>query len=162
MNCEMCGKSGNGKSGKSGRGGQFLKVLIEGVEMNVCKECAPFGKILTPVKIAAKKTNITQQISLHQKEPEIIEGIVEDYAVRIKQTREKRGVNQEEFAKMLNERETIMQKIEAGKQKPTLELAKKLEKYLNIKLIEQIKEASLEQKRDLKTPLTIGDLLQRK
>ncbi|MBI5072318.1 TIGR00270 family protein, partial [Candidatus Woesearchaeota archaeon] len=96
-------------------------------------------------------------------EPQIIEQIVEEYALKIKQAREKRKLNQEEFAKMLNERESVLHNIEAGKQKPSMELAKKLEKVLGIVLIEVIKPDEITaEKQDSprpKGPLTIGDML---
>lgn len=148
MNCDMCGKEA-----------PMFKTLIEGVEMTVCKDCASFGQILRqPAAFAGKK----QTISPLPKEPIIVEEIVEEYAIKIKQAREKKGLNQEEFARFLGERESILQKIESGKQKPTIELAKKLEKQLGIQLIERIEEEIVEQKKSAKGPLTIGDMLQKK
>ncbi len=127
--------------------------------MTVCKDCASFGQILRqPTVFAGKK----QTISSLSKEPIIVEEIVEEYAIKIKQAREKKGLNQEEFARFLGERESILQKIESGKQKPTIELAKKLEKQLGIQLIERIEEEVVEQKKSAKGPLTIGDMLQMK
>lgn len=127
--------------------------------MAVCKECASFGQILRqPTAFAGKKQTIPQR----PKEPVIVEEIVEEYAMKIKQAREKRNLNQEEFARFLGERESILQKIESGRQKPTIELAKKLEKQLGIQLIERIEEEIVEQKKSAKGPLTIGDMLQMK
>ena len=40
MNCDMCGKSGD-----------IHVALVEGTELNVCDNCARFGKILRKVEI---------------------------------------------------------------------------------------------------------------
>lgn len=146
--CDMCGKGGN-----------LVKALIEGVEMNVCRPCAGFGKVLEQPKVFPRNYQKFQK----QAEPEPIESVMDDYAVKIKQAREKRGMNQEEFARFLTERESLLTSIEAGRQKPTLKLAKKLEKMLNIQLIEVIKEESLQKEESRKKgALTIGDMLQMK
>lgn len=148
-NCDMCGKAE-----------QLVNALIEGVEMKVCRNCASFGKILQAPRAFSPQNYFSRQKS---QEPQIIEQIVEEYALKIKQAREKRKLNQEEFAKMLNEKESVLHNIEAGKQKPSMELAKKLEKVLGIILIETIKPDELTaEKQDSprpKGPLTIGDML---
>ncbi len=146
-NCDMCGKQE-----------QLVKALIEGVEMNVCKACASFGKVMRSPQYFSQQKHFS---AAKQREPEIVEEILEEYAIKIKQAREKRKLNQEEFAKMLNEKESVLHAIEAGKQKPTFVLAKKLEKMLGITLIVQVKEEVVEQKRNPKGLLTIGDSMMR-
>lgn len=149
--CEMCGKQD-----------LLMKALVEGVEMNVCKGCASFGKILQAPRMPLKSQG--HSFSQRPKELQIVEEIVEEYAQKIKQAREKRNLNQEEFAKMVNEHASLLRNIEAGKQRPTFELAKKLEKMLNIVLIEKstAEDEPKEEKRSAKGPLTIGDILSMK
>lgn len=148
-NCDMCG-----------RAEQLVIALIEGVEMSVCRNCASFGQILQMPKSFSLKNSFARQ---KPQEPQIVEQIVEEYALKIKQAREKRKLNQEEFAKMLNEKESVLHNIEAGKQKPSMELAKKLEKNLGISLIEIIEpdelSPNISQERRPKGPMTIGDML---
>ncbi len=147
--CEMCGKQ------------DFLmKALVEGVEMGVCKGCASFGRILQAPRMPTK----TQGYAQRPKEPQIVEEIVEEYAMKIKQAREKRNLNQEEFAKMVNEHASLLKNIEAGKQRPTFDLAKKLEKILNIVLIGKstTEEEPKEERKSPKGPLTIGDMLMKR
>ncbi len=146
--CDMCGKSEN-----------LVKALVEGVEMNVCRACAGFGKVLEQPQAFRRSFQKYQKPA----EPVIIEAVMDDYAEKIKQAREKRKLNQEEFARFLTERESLLTSIEAGRQKPTIELAKKLEKLLNIQLIEMIKEEPMQKEEARKKgPLTIGDMLQMK
>ena len=54
----------------------------------------------------------------------------------IRNKRDELGLKQEDFAKMLNEKESIIHKLETGEFKPSLKLAKKLEKKFGLKLIE--------------------------
>ncbi len=147
--CEMCGKAE-----------QLVTALIEGVEMKVCRNCASFGQVLQTPRAFSHGNSFSRQKS---QEPQIIEQIVEECALKIKQAREKRKLNQEEFAKMLNEKESVLHNIEAGKQKPSMELAKKLEKILGISLIEIIKPDEItSEKQDSpgpNGPMTIGDML---
>lgn len=150
MACEMCGNNDSSVSAE-----------IEGVVLRVCSQCAQFGKVLQK-----SSQRFASQRHIQQKAPvpEIIETVMDDYAVKIKQAREKRSMNQEEFARFLNERESTMQKIETGKQKPYIALAKKLEKFLTIKLVEEITMEQTENSPAKKATgsLTIGDLLQRR
>ncbi len=143
----MCGKQES-----------LFKALIEGVEMSVCKDCSSFGNVLSaPKSFGNTKGQKAQKTRL----PEIIEEIVKDYASKIKQTREKRKLTQEEFAKMLEIHESLLRNIEAGKQKPTIDIARKLEKQLNIVLVQKITEEQEDEKQQKrpKSPLTIGDML---
>ena len=148
--CEICGKK------------DFLmRALVEGVEMSVCKGCAPFGRILQAPRMPMKSQGSSYS---RPKEPQVVEEIIEEYAMKIKQAREKRNLNQEEFAKMVNEHESLLKHVEAGKQRPAFELAKKLEKLLNIVLIQKstTEEEPKEEKKSPKGPLTIGDMLNMK
>ena len=150
--CEMCGKAE-----------QLVTAMIEGAHMQVCRNCASFGQVLQTPRAFQQRNSYAPQKFVG---PQIIEQIVEEYALKIKQAREKRKLNQEEFAKMLNEKESVLHNIEAGKQKPPMELAKKLEKVLGITLIETIKPdeqtSDMPSEKRPKGPLTIGDILNRK
>ncbi len=150
MACEMCGNND-----------ASISAEIEGVVLCVCSQCAQFGKILHK-----SSPYFARQTLIQQKAPavEIIEAVMDDYAGKIKQAREKRSINQEEFARFLNERESTMQKIETGKQKPDIALAKKLEKLLTVKLIEKvtIEQTEMPVSKKATGSLTIGDILQQK
>lgn len=125
----MCGKEIN----------EFYRARIEGTILNVCKNCASYGKIVEAVKSKGEVIEIKKKTE-KPPEPEIIETLVEDFPQRIKNKREKLGLKQEEFAKKINEKESIIQKIESGHFTPSLKLAKKLERFLEIKLIEEIED----------------------
>ncbi len=62
---------------------------------------------------------------------------MEDYARLIKSKREQMGMTQEELAQKILERKNVLSNIERGELLPDINTAKKLEKVLNIKLIEK-------------------------
>lgn len=149
MNCDMCGKESN-----------LSRVLVEGTEMSVCNDCKKYGKYLGPVK-EPKKEEIKKENEMTEdiEEKEDIEIVVSDFAKKIRSARNKKNMKQEEFAKMISEKESMIHKLETGDFKPSLELARKLEKKLNIKLIETYHEEFKPNKKENSGPLTIGDLI---
>ncbi|MEM1574836.1 MAG: multiprotein-bridging factor 1 family protein [Nitrososphaerota archaeon] len=64
--------------------------------------------------------------------------LIENYGEIIRNARIKMGLSQEELAKQISEKLTIIKKIEQGAFKPPIELARKLEKFLKIKIIEKV------------------------
>ncbi len=146
--CEMCGYVCNTWPHK-----------IEGAELNVCPKCGRFGEKLRklPPKINVKahkyKTNETD------------ERVVTNYDQIVRQSREKLNLKQEDFAKKINEKLSVVQNIETKKFKPSIKLAKKLEKILKIKLIqedEQKVDISKFKSQNKSDTLTLGDLIKTK
>ena len=148
--CEMCGKDSS-----------LVKARIEGAELEVCNDCARYGQIISkPAPIRTKTIPERQNIPLPRRK-ERIETVVQNYAQKIKNAREKLGLTQEEFSKKLNERESIMQKIESGHFTPSIEQARKLEKELGINLIENFEEGEVPISTPQKTgeAYTLGDFI---
>ncbi len=143
MNCEMCGRNIDSP----------YEVEVEGTMMELCKDCSKFGKIIEKPKVIVKKPKRTIV-----KQEEFIEVVIEDYSDKIKHARELRGLKQKDLAIKTGIKESLLHKIESGHIEPSLDIAKKLEKFLGIKLIEKRKEEHkmLETK---KMGLTIGDVL---
>ncbi|MEM2954808.1 MAG: helix-turn-helix domain-containing protein, partial [Candidatus Nanoarchaeia archaeon] len=65
------------------------------------------------------------------------EVLVEDYASKIKKARILSGLTQEEFANKLNINLSVLKMAESGK-RLSIPIAKKIEKLINIKLVEKI------------------------
>ena len=154
MNCEMCGKKID----------VYYEVNVEGSILKLCRECSSFGKVIkksyvTP-RVKKKANYIVKDTKKHQEKEEAIEIIIENYGNIIKSAREKMGLKQEELAKRLNEKESLISHIESGKKEPRMELAKKLENFFNIKLIETISEKEVVFKKEYESDkLTIGDMI---
>lgn len=122
--------------------GRGVKVIIEGAKITVCQNCAQHGKKIikktpsTPQRKVEQfrktsnakfgKSRIVQQAELE---------IVEDYTLKIRKVRQSLGLNQDQFAQKLNEKPSLLRRIESGKAKPSIKLAKKIEKVYGIKLI---------------------------
>lgn len=139
INCEICGKKD-----------QTFIILVEGTKLNVCNGCKSFGnEIYQPLN----KPNIKLKIN------EMQEVVVNNYFDIIKKSRENLKLNQEDFAKRINQKTSFVAKIENGELNIDLELAKKLEKILNIKLITKEKYDEIVTKNKDNKSLTIGDML---
>jgi putative transcription factor len=126
VDCEMCGK----KDIKP------IKVKLEGSIMMVCSSCARFGE-----RLSDPKTRINNFTSHRRKtsrtDPDANKFIVKNFAELIKNARESRNLKQEFVAKSLNEKESLIHKVESGHLKPSFRLARKLERFFRIKLIEE-------------------------
>tara|TARA_B100001540_G_scaffold76094_1_gene68642 strand:- start:645 stop:947 length:303 start_codon:yes stop_codon:yes gene_type:complete len=80
-----------------------------------------------------------------------------DFHKRIKQAREEKGWDQREFARRMNERLNIVQRIENGN-RPTDALIKKIEKVLDVKLlIESLASNTRQTTTHGSRNMTIGD-----
>ena len=154
MNCEMCGKKTD-----------LFKAIIEGIQIKVCSTCGKFGRVIKQVNpLENKKKEKVEKISKEEESSEIIQTISDNYSEKVKKARELIGLKQEELAKKLSEKESVIHKIETGHYEPNLILAKKLERFLKISLIE---EQEIEKSKNNTAPsssagLTIGDLIKLK
>lgn len=148
MNCEMCGSEE-----------KLFKTLIEGTELNVCKKCAKFGKIISEVKIETKEKKPAKIEQETAPEKEVLQIIVPDYGQRIKKAREALGLKQEDFAKKINEKISLIHNIESNRFEPSISLARKLEKFLKITLVEQYEEERDKASKAKSDTFTIGDFI---
>ncbi|HLC60487.1 MAG TPA: multiprotein bridging factor aMBF1 [Candidatus Nanoarchaeia archaeon] len=151
INCDLCGKVGE----------QLSRTLIEGVELTVCGACSKFGKVIAEVKRYSPKEQhkMIQRAQPQASKEEKIQILVEDYADLIKKRRESVGLSQKDFAMKLNEKESMIHHIETGAFEPTLEMARKLERILGIKLVEEHEEKHQMQKTKAESGFTLGDFI---
>lgn len=152
MQCEMCGSEAG-----------LFRVSIEDAILNVCKNCSKYGKVLSKVKVEEPKKKKKEQKRLEkaklQPEKETIFVIISNYATKIKNKREKLGLKQRDFAKLINEKESLVSKLETGAVEPSIKLARKLEKFLKIKLVEEYEETGKRLPKTKSGSVTIGDLI---
>jgi len=90
---------------------------------------------------------------------DLIEGeIVEDYGERIRNARMQRGLSQKELALELKEKELLIKKLEKGDLIPEDDVRLKLERALDIRLIDV--PADIEEKKKAgKVVPTLGDVI---
>ena len=163
MQCEMCGETIRGTP---------KLVRVEGAELQVCSKCEKFGTevqqvrrtdLRTPQKGPAGRAapgpvSGTAQVRYKRDMFDFMEGdVVDDYAIRIRQAREAKGLSQKDLAMQLKEKEHLIRKIENSDLIPEEGVRKKLEKALGIRLIDS--QVTDEEKKVPSTMApTLGDL----
>ncbi len=157
MICELCGRDVP----------HLKKVIIEGVVLNVCDECAKFGTEIKGDKIPKNVKYLPPEVIRERIERKRRmkdrglgeeEVLAEDYSARIRRAREKLNMTQDELAKKILEKKTVISKIERGEMKPDEKLIKKLEKVLNIKLKEKVSNVYIKEGKKVRG-MTLGDLM---
>ena len=143
VQCEMCGtETGSPKT-----------VKIEGAELDVCDECAGFGTEVrtedtssTSTKYSTSASSSSSSSSGSQSSSrgsgggsrrdmfDEMDEVVQDYDDRIGTARESEGHTQEELADRLNEKASLIRKIERGDVLPSDDVQRKLERELGVDL----------------------------
>lgn len=148
MYCEICGKEIKGKS---------FKVIVEGSEVTVCHSCKNYGvekpisKVSQPRKVLTKKRRQATNI-------EFTDELLENYNLIIRREREKRGWSQDVLAKKIQEKASLIRKIENAEITPEPEVIEKIEKLFNVRLRERVPEVNVNIKKMSLTP-TLGDVV---
>ena len=149
INCDLCGKTETALN----------RAIIEDVELSVCSACSKFGKVLAPVKrYSAKEQHKIAQKA--EEKAEKIELLAEDYPGIIKKRREEMKLSQKDFALRINEKESTVHNIETGHFTPPISMARKLEKILGVKLVEEHEERhEIKGKSKRDEGFTLGDFI---
>ena len=149
VQCEMCGSEVSDPN----------RVKIEGAELDVCDECTDFGTEIRTESSSSASTkystsssgstggassstssNSTSSSSSGggggggQDMFDDIDEVAQDYDDRIRTAREAMGISQEDLAKELNEKASLIRKLEHGSILPSDDVQKKLERKLDIDL----------------------------
>ena len=133
MLCEMCGKYVVATS----------RVRIEGTVLSLCSECARFGEPIDPVPAprAAPVLGGTRPgvVRRRLEERDLYQDIGElelapDWGRRVRVAREARTWTPEELAKRLNEKKSVVLKMEAGSFRPPDALIPRIEHLLKVRL----------------------------
>jgi len=156
--CDMCSSPG-----------AAYKIEVEGSILNVCEKCVSYGRMVGKIKpeFSEKQKKKQEKAALQEeakkavKATETVQLIVPNYASLIKNARERMGLKQEEVAKKIAEKESMLHKLESGAMQPDMNLARKLEKFFRIKLIEEVEVdgSAGEETRTRSEGLTVGDLI---
>lgn len=147
--CEICGREAN-----------LSKARVETTELLVCPPCSSFGRIIEDsIKEEIPRTRVYSNFE------DTVEIIPSGYGKKIKDARTWMGLNQKEFASKLSEKESVIQNIETESLTITLELAKKIERVCNIKLVTSYNDSDVKINKKINFKdkgLTIGDLIKLK
>jgi putative transcription factor len=143
--CEVCGRQANEA---------LKKAVIEGTIFRVCSQCARRGKPYNPGIIKSNKPPIksssqptfrqpltkNQPVApkrrYHNNRIQLTDNTLlsQDFGRLIREARMKKGFTHEQLGIKMSEKASLLKKIETGALKPDELLAKKLERYLQIKL----------------------------
>ncbi|MEM3736813.1 MAG: multiprotein bridging factor aMBF1 [Candidatus Bathyarchaeia archaeon] len=161
MRCEICGKVSPNK---------LLPVSIEGARLLACVECAKLGTL--DIKTGGVSSSLSRKNSVATRAPPPIRqsrglsdirpdvyAVVDDYGLRVRKAREEHGWSQEELGKMINEKASLIGKIETSKLTPSLLIAKKLEHVLGVSLLVKEDFPVTQTSPPLRYDLTIGDVV---
>jgi putative transcription factor len=166
LRCEVCGRKIHGKP---------IRAIIEEAKLTVCSECSKHGTIIweeetkqpptlkLKPKIAQSQTLKAQTLRKTQTVLESTLELVDDYDVKVRQAREQLGLTHEELGKKINEKVSVLKKVETRKIKPDDKLAAKLEHALKIKLLVPASTEKVPTAVASKQPsrgLTLGDIIQ--
>ena len=147
--CEVCGRQVK-ESVKT--------VLIEGTIFKVCSQCSTRGKPYDPRITKYSKRTIESSAQLTFRQP-LVKPVVkkqgyannrihlieetflsQDFGRMIREARMKKGLTHQQLGIKMSERASLLKRVEAGALKPDELLAKKLERYLQIKLYVPVDE----------------------
>lgn len=159
--CEMCGTDST----------KAKRVFLEGTLLMLCPKCAKFGQEsvekeeeersqVPPTRAPAPYTGTGKSGSGRSLDPGEI-ALSEDYHKTISKARNKMGMTQEDLARKLNERKSVIAKLESKQLRPNDVLRRKLERALNVVLTEKVQATGLQMSEGGRG-VTIGDMIKMK
>ena len=183
VQCEMCGAETSSPN----------TVKVEGAELDVCDSCTDFGTEVRTQDSSSTSTKYSTGSSgssgsgsssssssgsrstggstgsssggggrTHDMFDEMDE-VAQDYDQRIRAGRESAGLSQEELANQLNEKASLIRKLERGETLPSDSVQQKLESALEIDLTEAGGDGDTEWEGGSDTgEYTLGDVVKRK
>jgi len=132
MQCEICGNDIKGNP---------VRVSVEGTNLEVCKQCAHYGKPSDKWSPVSRKVSPIEKVVVTRKPRKDIfdrlDEINPEYAHIIRKAREERGLSIEDLASKIMEKVSLLKKIERGELIPEDSVRKKLENVLNVQLTEK-------------------------
>jgi len=141
LNCDICGRQIHGRPNR---------VVVEGAVMTTCADCASLGTPYQETKTAPLAgpifaPKLVPSAGVRSAPPRLTDSraprevqeldLAENYPQIIQKARRRLELSQEDLARKVKERLSIIQKIELGKMEPNVRLAKALEHVLRVKLM---------------------------
>ncbi|WP_049937000.1 multiprotein bridging factor aMBF1 [Haloplanus natans] len=169
--CEMCGAESS----------SLTTTKVEGAELELCDSCTDFGTEVRTESSSSSSTKYSTSSSSSSSSSSSTSGgsssggsrrrrdmfddmeeLAADYDDRIRTAREDRGLSQEDLANELNEKASLIRKLERGDILPSDEVQTKLERKLDISLSEGASDEDAEWSGGSSTTTTLGDVVKRK
>lgn len=132
--------------------------MIEGAVIEVCERCSKFGtKVNVQQEVAYKA--IKKSIKISELGNVDLE-LVPEYGRLIARVREDKGLTRYDVAKKINEKESVVKRLEDQEFEPAEELIKKIEDFLDIRLRERYEGVVLHRREKKRIDLTVGDVVE--
>ena len=147
-------------------------MMVEGAPLNVCEGCQKFavGKeemvqtetgrvIATPIAERLEKRGRRMgNRDIYSQSGEKV--LADDYGARVRDQRRQKGLSQEELAKKIKEKKSVIVNVENQDIRPSDKLVSTLERTLGISLKETVEEMDTSgSKEAFKTGMTLGDFI---
>ncbi len=144
----MCGSEGN-----------LVKIRVAGSEMNVCSNCKKMGAEVE------KKEDYKHTFRHRVRSSEITEEVVSNFGSLINNALAKKGMDVHHLARGANIKESSLQKYLQGKLKLDVDTAKRLGKFLEIELVEEVEGGSVNlddvMAEESSSSMSLGDLIKK-
>ena len=131
MNCEICGNKTI----------DIITIRIDTGILRVCNSCSRLGKQMSS-NLNSDKRRIIRDRKNSLDNFDYDDELVVNYGNMIRQSREKKGLSHEALGLQINEKVSIIKKLESEKLQPPDQLTKKLERFLNVKLLIKNEDSS--------------------
>ena len=126
-----------------GRKEAAFLVNVAGAKMVACPRCAAHGEIIEELMEKPKPAEVKRVEKQQKRIVEKADEVVENIGEIVHKKREELELKQEDLGKRVNEHESMIKRIEHG-YIPDLEVARKLQKFLQVKLIETVNQSDQE------------------
>lgn len=129
---------------------------VEGAVIEVCERCSRFGT----------KVDVQETVYKPIKKPIIIADLndsldlVPEYGKIIAKIRQNKGLTRYDLAKTLNEKESVIRRLEEENLEPNEDLVKRVENFLGIKLRGKYEESRRQRQGKKQIDLTVGDVVE--
>ncbi|MXR42360.1 TIGR00270 family protein [Halobaculum sp. WSA2] len=171
--CEMCGAEK----------ASLTTTKVEGAELELCSDCSDFGTEVRTESSSSASTKYStsssssssssssgsggsssSSSSSSQRRRDMfddMETVTGDYDDLIREARESAGLSQEDLASDINEKASVIRKLERGDILPSDGVQQKLEKKLGISLIEGEDVDDADWESSSSGSMTLGDVVKR-
>jgi len=168
--CEMCGAEK----------ASLTTTKVEGAELELCSDCSDFGTEVRTESSSSASTKYSTSSSSSSSSSsgsagsssssssrrrrdmfDDMETVTGDYDDRIRKARESAGLSQEDLASDINEKASVIRKLERGDILPSDGVQQKLEKKLGISLVEGESVDDADWESSSSGSMTLGDVVKR-
>jgi putative transcription factor len=162
MNCEICGEPIRGRP---------ITAIVDRAKLMVCEKCGKHAsgrwevEKVTPLQSSTALSLPPPNVKLAFEQPKRKERVgeefevIEDFGPLIRRTREKLSLSYEELGRRINEKVSVIQRLESQKLIPDIKLAKKLEYSLKIKLLREAAIPAVSNEEPNASETTLGDIV---